>query len=179
MEHKQIVALLAYNHPGVLLRIIGLFTRRGFNIDNITAGVTQDNRFSRVTIVMEGDDSVARQVVHQVMKVEDVTQAVILPEKETVCCELMLIKVRVAPSERPAIFQAALTYHATVVDVGQHTMTLQATAMPNELDELIKSLREQGILELARTGMTALQAGDGMLSLQEEDKEQPSPAHPA
>ena len=87
MENKQIVSLLARNHPGVLLRIIGLFTRRGFNIDNITAGVTQDKRYSRVTIVVEGDSRVAPQVVHQVMKVDDVKQAVILPEKDPVCCE--------------------------------------------------------------------------------------------
>lgn len=172
MEHKQIVSLLAHNRPGVLLRIIGLFTRRGFNIDNITAGVTQDKKYSRVTIVVEGDDSVAHQVVHQVMKVADVRQAVILPEENAVCCELMLIKVRVSPAERPAIFKAALTYHATVVDVGQQTMTLQATAMPGELDELISGLREQGILELARTGMTALQAGDGVLSLCEEEPQE-------
>ena len=129
MENKQIVSLLARNHPGVLLRIIGLFTRRGFNIDNITAGVTQDKRYSRVTIVVEGDSR----------------------------------------SERPAICRAALTYHATVVDVGQHTMTLQATATPNELNELVRDLYSQGILELARTGMTALEAGDGILSLDQPD----------
>ena len=169
MKNKQIVSLLARNHPGVLLRIIGLFNRRGFNIDNITAGVTQDKRYSRVTIVVEGDSRVAPQVVHQVMKVDDVKQAVILPEKDSVCCELMLIKVKAEPSERPAIFRAALTYHATVVDVGQHTMTLQATATPNELNELVRDLYSQGILELARTGMTALEAGDGILSLDQPD----------
>ena len=143
------------NHPGVLLRIIGLFTRRGFNIDNITAGVTQDKRYSRVTIVVEGDSHVAPQVVHQVMKVDDVKQAVILPEKDSVCCELMLIKVKVEPSERPAIFKAALTYHATVVDVGpvSYTHLYQSTEAglikEMEFPEMFTSTRSMGWLQVS------------------------------
>lgn len=164
MDNKQIVSLLAYNRPGVLQRITGLFTRRGFNIESITAGVTQDERYSRITIMVSGDASIAHQVIYQALKVVDVTTATILPEEDTILSELMLVKVRATPAERAAIFKIAVTYHATVVNVGQNSMTMQATAMPHELDELIHHLRKQGILELARTGMTALQCGDTCIS---------------
>lgn len=160
MENKQIVSLLAYNRPGVLQRITGLFARRGFNIESITAGVTQDERYSRITVMLSGDTSIAQQVIHQALKVVDVTTATILPEEDSISSELMLVKVRATPAERAAIFKIAVTYHATVVNVGQNSMTMQATAMPHELDELIHHLKKQGILELARTGMTALQCGD-------------------
>lgn len=160
MEHKQIISLLVHNHPGVLLRITGLFTRRGFNIDSLTVSETQDAQYSRMTIVVKGDDSVANQVICQVMKVADVKKAVIVPETEAICCELMLIKVNATPAERAAMYKIAATYHATVVNVGQSSMTMQATALPAELDEMIAHLAKQGILEMVRTGLTALQHGD-------------------
>lgn len=163
MEQKQILSLLVHNHPGVLLRITGLFTRRGFNIDSLTVSETQDGAFSRMTIVVRGDAEVAGQVIYQALKVADVKKAVLVPEEDALRCELMLIKVRVAPAERAAMFKIAHTYHAQVVNVGQASMTLRATAAPEELDELVEHLEEQGILELVRTGLAALQAGDTCL----------------
>lgn len=160
MDHKQIISLLVYNHPGVLLRITGLITRRGFNIDSITAGEMQDKKYSRLTIVLDGETDDAQQVVRQVLKVADVVKAEILEEEEAISCELMLVKVRAMPEDRAAVFKTAFNHHAMVVNVGQSTMTLRITAMPYELDELLLHLQDQGVLELARTGLTALQAGD-------------------
>lgn len=163
MEHKQILSLLVHNHPGVLIRIAGLFSRRGFNIDSLTVSETPDKEYSRMTIVVRGDDGVAEQVLYQALKVADVKVARLLPEQEAILSELMLIKVRALSAERSAIHKIAFTYHATVVNIGQTSMTIQATGHPSELDALTEHLQKQGILELVRTGLTALEAGDPCL----------------
>lgn len=164
MEHKQIVSLIVHNHPGVLLRITGLFTRRGFNIDSLTVSETLDSEYSRMTIQVQGDDQVARQVLAQAMKVDDVKKAVIIPQPEAVSFELMLVKVKVDPSERASMHKIAATYHADIVNVGQNSMMLKATGMPEELDEMVTHLNDRGILELVRTGLCSLQAGDACIA---------------
>ena len=160
MQQKQIISLIVHNHPGVLMRITGLFTRRGFNIDSLTVSKTQEAEYSRMTIQVEGDDQVARQVLSQAIKVDDVKKAVIIPAEEAVSFELMLVKVTVHPDERASMHKIASTYHANIVNVGQHSMILKMTGMPEELDEMLTHLKERGVLELVRTGLTSLQAGD-------------------
>ena len=163
MERRQILSMLVHNHPGVLLRITGLFNRKGFNIDSLTVSVTHDPRFSRMTIVIRGNDALAEQVRRLVSKVADVKEARILPDETAVFGELMLIKVSAGPEDRAAVHKIAVTYGADVVNIGQRSMTLQVTGAPEELDELVTHLGKQGILELVRTGLTALEKGDGCL----------------
>lgn len=171
MKEKHIISTMVHNHPGVLLRIAGLFSRRGFNIDSLTVSETQDPEYSRMTIVVAGDEAVVEQVKCQLAKVVDVKQVAHFEEGETSCSELLMIKVRVTPEERAVIYKIAATYHARILDVGQQSMTLEATGHAAELNELIKHLQKQGIMEMARTGITALEKGDHCLSAQGMAKE--------
>lgn len=167
MEQKQILSLLVHNHPGVLLRITGLFTRRGSNIDSLTVSPSQDGAFSRMTIMIRGDSATVVQVIRQVKKIADVKRVELVPREQASCGELLLLKINAAPPQRPALLKKALAHHAAVVDIGPHSMTLQACALPEELDELVSHFVQDGVLELARTGLTALQAGDACLRAEE------------
>ncbi len=163
MEEKQILSTLVRNHPGVLLRVAGLFSRRGFNIESLTASETQDPAYSRMTIVVSGDIETVEQVKHQLEKIVDVKKVSHLKIEQASCSELLLVKVKALPEERPAIYKLSASYHARILDVGQKSMTLEATGKTEDLNGLISRLQEQGILELARSGFSALQKGDGCL----------------
>lgn len=163
MEQKQILSTLVRNHPGVLLRVAGLFSRRGFNIESLTASETQDPAYSRMTIVVSGDIETVEQVKHQLEKIIDVKKVAHFKMEEASCSELLLVKVKAMPEERTAIDQLSAPYHARVVDVGLRSLTLEATGKAEELNGLVDKLQKWGILEMARSGFSALQKGDGCL----------------
>ena len=162
--NKQIIGLLVHNHPGVLLRVTSLFTRRGFNIDSLTVSPAGIEGFSRMTIRMSGDDDQVEQFINQMLKIVDVKKAEVLPEESSVAMELILIKVSSDSDSKNDILSVTSSYHASLVNLGEHSLTFRASGTPGEIDKLIEELSSFGILEMARTGIASLSCGDSTLS---------------
>ncbi len=157
---RQVLSLLVENTPGVVSHISGLFSRRGFNIDSFSAGVTADPRFTRVTVVARGDEQILEQIQKQLSKLEDVIDIKELKTGDSVCRELILVKLRAKDSDRQAILSVANIFRAKIVDVSSDSMVIELTGDQNKLDAFIDLVRGYDILELARTGETGLSRGD-------------------
>ena len=155
----KVFQILVDNNSGVLSRIAGLFTRRGYNIDSITAGTTADPRFTRITIVTSGDHDIIEQIEKQLRKLEDVRDIKRLREGKSVYRELMMIKVRANSQQRESITAVVNIFRASIVDVGKDSLTIMLTGDQSKLDALIGLLDDYEILELARTGVTGLSRG--------------------
>ena len=156
---KRILSLLVDNTAGVLSRISGLFSRRGYNIDSLTVGVTADERYSRMTVVCSGDTMILEQITKQLAKLVDVSKIQMLPADASVCRELILIKVAAKPEERAQVIAIADIFRAKIVDVGEESMMIELTGNESKLDACTKLLEKFTILELARTGITGLSRG--------------------
>ncbi len=156
---KRKYSLLVDNNSGVLSRISGLFSRRGYSIDSITAGVTSDIRYSRITIVASGDDSILEQIEKQVRKLEDVLEIKVLKNGVSVCRELILIKLRADASMRADLISIADIFRAKVIDVDKESMMLELTGDQDKIEGFLSLLDGYEILELARTGLTGLTRG--------------------
>lgn len=156
---KRVYSLLVDNNPGVLSRISGLFSRRGYSIDSITAGVTADSRFTRITIVASGDELILSQIEKQVRKLEDVIEIKVLREGESVYRELIMVKVRADAAQRAEIISVADIFRAKVVDVEKESLMLELTGNQSKLEAFLNLLDGYEILELARTGITGLSRG--------------------
>ena len=159
MEMRGVFSLLMDNTPGVLSRIAGLFTRRGYNIESITAGVTADPRYTRMTVVSNGDDDVLEQIEKQIRKLEDVKDIKRLPEDKSVYRELMMVKIRANADQRESVHAVVQIFRASIVDVAKSSLTIMLTGDQKKLDALLALLEEYEILELARTGITGLARG--------------------
>ena len=158
---KQIVlSILVENTPGVLCRVSGLFTRRGYNIDSITASPTQNEKFTRMTIAVSGDDMILLQIKNQLSKLEDVVKIFELKQNESVCRELILIKVRASKAEKQEIITIADIFRAKVVDVSSDTLMMELTGNVSKIEAFINLINDFEILELVRTGATGLTRGD-------------------
>ena len=147
------------NTSGVLSRISGLFSRRGYSIDIITAGVTADPRFTRITIVTSGDELILSQIEKQVRKLEDVIEIKVLNPEESVYRELIMIKVRANASERSEIISVTDIFRAKIVDVESNSLIIELTGNQSKLEAFLNLLEGYEILELARTGITGLLRG--------------------
>lgn len=156
---RMVLSLLVDNTAGVLSRVAGLFSRRGYNIESLTVGETADPRYSRMTVVSVGEPEILEQIEKQLRKLEDVRDIKELKPGHSVYRELILIKVRANASERMAVNSIAEIFRATVVDVGKESMTVMLTGDQSKLDALINLLEDYEILELARTGLTGLSRG--------------------
>lgn len=157
---KKVFQLLVDNTSGVLSRIAGLFSRRGYNIDSITAGVTADPRFTRITIATSGDDEILEQIEKQVSKLVDVRDIKELKPAESVYRELALVKVRVQSArDRIDVFAVANAYRADPVDVSPGSITIELIGDQDKIDAFIAVLDGYEILELARTGIAGLSRG--------------------
>ena len=156
---KRVFSLLVDNTPGVLSRISGLFSRRGYSIDSITAGVTADPRFTRITIVASGDELILSQIEKQVRKLEDVIEIKVLKEGESVYRELIMVKIRANASERAEVISLADIFRAKVLDVEKESLMLELTGNQSKLEAFLNLLDGYEILELARTGITGLSRG--------------------
>lgn len=154
---KHTIAVLVENHPGVLARISGLFSARGFNIDSLAVGETEDPTVSRMTIVVEGDERILEQVKKQLNKLIDVITIQDLTQKKFLDRELILIKVAVAtPKDRAQIIEITETIQANIADLGLHTITVEAVGESTKIDNLIELLKPFGIKEIVRTGKIAM-----------------------
>lgn len=155
----KVFQLLANNTAGVLSRITGLFSRRGYNIESITAGVTADSRFSRITIVTSGDDECLEQIEKQLAKLVDVRDIHELKPDESVYRELILIKVRATAEQRQSIIAVADIFRAKIVDVASESLIIELTGNQQKIEAFIGLLEGYEILELARTGLAGLGRG--------------------
>lgn len=156
---RQVYSLLVDNNPGVLSRIAGLFSRRGYSIDSITAGMTADPRFTRITVVTTGDELILSQIEKQVRKLEDVVEIKQLKDNESVCRELIMVKVRANAPKRAEVISMVEIFRAKIVDVEKESITIELTGNQTKLDAFLNILDGYEILELARTGITGLARG--------------------
>ncbi|MCI8292393.1 MAG: acetolactate synthase small subunit [Hespellia sp.] len=156
---KQVYSLLVDNNPGVLSRIAGLFSRRGYSIDSITAGTTADPRFTRITVVATGDELILSQIEKQVRKLEDVREIKLLNDGESVYRELIMVKVRANAAQRAEVISLADIFRAKIVDVEKECIMIELTGNQSKLEAFLNLLDGYEILELARTGITALSRG--------------------
>ncbi|MBD5460778.1 MAG: acetolactate synthase small subunit [Lachnospiraceae bacterium] len=156
---QKVFQLLVDNTSGVLSRIAGLFSRRGYNIESITAGVTADPRFTRITIVTSGDDDILEQIEKQVAKLIDVRDIKELKPDESVYRELALIKVRVKEQERQNIVAISDIFRANIIDVAADSLIIELIGNQSKIEAFIKLLAGYEILELARTGIAGLARG--------------------
>lgn len=155
---KQTISVLVENHPGVLARISGLFSARGFNIDSLAVGETEDPTVSKMTIVVEGDERTLEQVKKQLNKLIDVITIHDLTKTKFIDRELMLIKINLdTPKDRSQVIEIAETMKADVADLGEDTITIEAVGETSHIDDLIELLRQFGIKEIVRTGKIAME----------------------
>ena len=156
---KHTLAILVNNQPGVLQRVAGLFGRRGFNIESITVGESEEPGLSRMVIVTAGDSRTVEQISKQLYKLIDVIKVNDLSDHRMVARELALIKVGAEPAKRPEILGVVETFRASVADIGPNTMIIQVVGDSSKIDAMIELLKPYGIRELSRTGVTAMVRG--------------------
>ena len=160
---RHILAVLVDNKPGVLARVSGLFSRRGFNIESLAVGTAENPEISRMTIVVRGDDRVLAQVMSQLGKLIDVISVSDLPSSESVDRELVLIKVAADAGTRSEIMQIANIFRAKIIDVGAETLIIEVTGDEGKVKAIEDMLARFGIKELVRTGIIAMNRGTKMV----------------
>lgn len=153
--------MIVSNQPGVLSRVAGLFTRRGYNIDSLTVSATLDPAVSRITVVVAADETILEQIVKQVEKLIDVMVVQVLDTTPVSRREVALVKVRNTGNQ--ALMDAVNAAHASVLDIGRNTITVEYVGDLDEVDRFLLALTSFGIVEMARTGLVALSRGDGAL----------------
>ena len=157
MQHT--ITALVENKPGVLARVSGLFARRGFNIESLAVSITDDPSVSRMTIVVEGDDTVLEQITKQLHKLIDVIKVEDYQGMPIVQRELAMIKVNAEPSARPDIMQVVNIFRAKIIDISDKTFTVEVTGSVEKVDAIEELLKPYGIRELVRTGRIAMMRG--------------------
>lgn len=156
---KTVFSLLVDNTSGVLSRIAGMFSRRGYNIDSLTVGETADPKYSRMTVVVVGDELIIDQIEKQLRKQEDVIEIKVLEDGKSVCRELIMVKIRAKAQDRQDVIAISDIFRAKIVDVGEDSMVMELTGNQVKLDAFVNLLSDYEILELARTGLTGLSRG--------------------
>ena len=162
MRHA-VFSILVENSAGVLSRVAGLFSRRGYNIDSLTVGETTDPKVSRMTVTVTGDDDVLEQIEKQLSKLIDVKEVVELPAEASVCRELVLVKVECDTTRRQEIIAISDIFRANIVDVSPESVIIELTGAQSKLNAFIELLNGFKITELARTGITGLARGTARL----------------
>ena len=156
---NHVISMLVENRQGVLARIAGLFSGRGYNLESITVGITQDPTVSRLTLVCGGDDAVVEQIKKQLNRLVDVIKVYDLTNVPALHRELALIKVSAKGRSRGEIFQVAEVFKAQVMDVGLDTMTLELASSPDKIEDFVALLLPYGLVEIARSGTVSLERG--------------------
>ncbi|MDR0382539.1 MAG: acetolactate synthase small subunit [Spirochaetaceae bacterium] len=160
----NVLSILVENRAGTLSRVAGLFSRRGFNIDSLTVGETEVPDVSRMTIAVKDDGNVLEQIVKQLSKLVDVISIRKLDNENCIKREILLVKVKSDEKNRSAIVEVAAIFRSRVIDISASTITIEATGSFEKLNGLLCLLRPYGVLELARTGLVALERGPKVLS---------------
>ncbi len=162
---KYTLSVLVENNAGVLSRVVGLFTRRGFNIHSLSVGPTADEEISRITIEVKGDVYMVEQVSKQLSKIMEVIKIKTLKDSEMVKRGLVLIKIKSNTKNRGEIIEIANVFRANIIDISTSTITAEITGSDQKIEAFLKMLEPYGIEEIARTGMTALERGSNVLKL--------------
>jgi acetolactate synthase I/III small subunit len=170
-QNKHTIAALVENRPGVLNRVASMFRRRGFNIDSLAVGTTEEEGISRMTIVVEGPPEISDQVHKQLDKLIDVVTVETLTEDDSVTRELALIKVGARPDQRREIIDLIEIFRGSVVDVSPTSLIIQLTAAGDTLNALVENLRPYGIREMVRTGRIALARGPRTTGVHQHEPE--------
>ena len=154
MKHK--VAVLVENNPGVLDKVANLFSRRGYNIDSLVVSDTEDKAISRMTIVVDGDERTIEQVTKQLHKLVDVIKVNDLTNDDTVCRQLLLVRVAADRDTRGEIIQLMDIFRARIIDIGRRSLIIEATGDESKIEAILKSLQPFGIQEIVKTGISAM-----------------------
>lgn len=160
---RFVIAIYVENKYGVLTRVTGMFMRKGFNIDALTVGESDDPAYSRITITMRGDDYAREQLLNQLTKLHNVKKVKLLSEDSTVERELLLIKMRSTPETRSEVMAAAEIYRAKIIDYTVDAMCVEVTGDPSKIKAFIEVMKPLGIVEMCRTGIVALERGGSIL----------------
>ena len=160
---RNVIAVYVENKYGVLARVAGLFMRRGFNIDSLTVGETDDPAYSRITITMQGDEYERHQVINQVNKLHNVKKVKLLDAESSVERELLLVKVKNTPDTRGEIMAAAEIFRAKIINYTVDSLCVEVTGEPSKIKAFIEVMKPLGIIEMCRTGVVALERGGTIL----------------
>ena len=166
---RVVFSILVDNTSGVLSRIAGLVSRRGYNIDSLTVGVTADPRYSRATVVAKGDEIIMQQIENQLNKLVDVIDIKRLEPETSICRELIMIKLKVSEENRQSLIAVANIFRVKIVDVAKESLVIELTGNQSKVDAFIDLLSGYEILELARTGITGLSRGTFDVKMYDED----------
>ncbi len=158
---KHTLSILVENKPGVLTRVAGLFARRGFNIESLAVGLSEDPKFSRITIVIDGDEHPVDQVTKQLHKLINVLKIRDLDPDNQVSAELLLVRVAGEGEKRTEALQIAEIFDAKIIDVDRRSLTLRVVGTNDKVEALLELLQPLGVLEVVRTGTVALGRGRG------------------
>ena len=158
--NKKVLSVLVDNTSGVLNRVAGLFSRRGYNIDSLTVGETENPKYSRMTIVVTGDDDILEQIVKQITKLEDVRRVDVLEPSDSVTRELILVKIKAEPAQRQQVISIIEIFRANIVDVAKDSLMIEITGSQSKLKAFLSLVEDYEILELVRTGITGLARGE-------------------
>ena len=158
--NKKVLSVLVDNTSGVLNRVAGLFSRRGYNIDSLTVGETENPKYSRMTIVVTGDDDILEQIVKQITKLEDVRRVDVLEPSDSVTRELILVKIKAEPAQRQQVISITEIFRANIVDVARDSLMIEITGSQSKLKAFLSLVEDYEILELVRTGITDLARGE-------------------
>lgn len=153
---KHVLTALVYNQPGVVSRVSGLFRRRGYNIDSLIGSSTEDERFSRLTIVVQGDDIVIAQVITQLEKLEDIITIEDIQAENMISKVLLFLKVKAEVSDRVGIIVVANACNARVIEMSKEYLILEALDTEDRINEMVEIFKPYGILELVKTGVVAM-----------------------
>ena len=154
--NKKVLSVLVDNTSGVLNRVAGLFSRRGYNIDSLTVGETEDPKYSRMTIVVTGDDDIIEQIIKQISKLEDIKKVDLLEPNSSVTRELILVKVKTDAMQRQQIYAMTEIFRANIVNVEKDSLMIEIIGSQSKLQAFLTLLEDYEILELVRTGITGL-----------------------
>lgn len=165
----HVISLLVENHQGVLSRISGLFSGRGYNLESFTSGPTTDPSLTRITLVCKGDDAIIDQIKKQLNKLIDIIKVVDLTDLPTVDRELALLKISVKPNQRGELFQIAEVFNAKIMDLGIDTVILEVIGQPHKIQDFLELLQDYQILELARSGLVSMERGKKSKKIQKEN----------
>lgn len=158
--NKKVLSVSVDNTSGVLNRVAGLFSRRGYNIDSLTVGETENPKYSRMTIVVTGDDDILEQIVKQITKLEDVRRVDVLEPSDSVTRELILVKIKAEPAQRQQVISITEIFRANIVDVAKDSLMIEITGSQSKLKAFLSLVEDYEILELVRTGITGLARGE-------------------
>lgn len=170
-QDRQVISMLVDNNSGVLARISSLFARKGYNIDTLTVSATDNEAVSRITITTSGDEKTIHQILSQTGKLIEVRDVVALDRETSIQRELLLVKIAADEKIRSVVREVADIYKASIVDLSVDSLVVELTGKPAKIDGFLAVIEQYNVLEMCRTGVTALERGNSIMGMKESKKE--------